>query len=243
MFTSISANGTVADPLMFTTMSEEPLRGRGARARPSPERPTLEISEIERQAAPSDTYPTVGEPLAIQLVNTLFTDGGRPLDALTTPAALTRWLQTNADRIDTAPPRKLGTPDLQRARELRAVIRPLLAAVVDGDPAPAAMVRRLNQLAALTPFTKRLHWPAGGTPKAELSPSVSDRVDALLALVAQDAIDVLGGSGAGRLRRCEAPGCICYYVKDHPRREWCSPTCGNRVRVARHYQRTHHARS
>jgi predicted RNA-binding Zn ribbon-like protein len=228
---------------MFTTMSHEPLGGRRARAQPSPERPTLEISEIERQAAPSDTYPTVGEPLAIQLVNTLFTDGGRPLDALTTPAALTRWLQANAERIETAPPRKLGAPDLERARELRVVIRALLAAVVDGDPAPAAMIRRLNQFAALAPFTRRLHWPAGATPKAQLSLSGADRLDALLALLAQDAIDVLGGSGAGRLRRCEAPGCICYYLKDHPRREWCSPTCGNRVRVARHYKRTHQTRS
>jgi predicted RNA-binding Zn ribbon-like protein len=228
---------------MFTTMSKEPLRGRRAGARSSPERPSLEISEIEREAAPSDTYPTVGEPLAIQLVNTLFTDGGRPLDALTTPAALSHWLHANADRIDTAPPRKLGPGDLERVRELRVVIRALLAAVVDDDPAPAATVGRLNQLAALTPFTKRLHWPAGATPKAQLLLSGADRLDALVALLAQDAIDVLGGSGAGRLRRCEAPGCICYYLKDHPRREWCSPTCGNRVRVARHYQRTHHTRS
>jgi predicted RNA-binding Zn ribbon-like protein len=224
-------------------MRQESKRGPRAGAQPSPERSTLEISEIERQAAPSDTYPTVGEPLAIQLVNTLFTDGGRPMDALTTPAALARWLQANADRIDTTPPRKLGAPDVERTRELRMVIRALLAAVVDGDPAPAATVKRLNQLAALTSFTRRLDWPAGATPKAQLALSGADRVDALLALLAQDAIDVLGGSGAGRLRRCEAPGCICYYLKDHPRREWCSPTCGNRVRVARHYKRTHQTRS
>jgi predicted RNA-binding Zn ribbon-like protein len=54
---------------------------------------------------------------------------------------------------------------------------------------------------------------------------------------------VLGGSGAGRLRRCEAPGCINYYLKDHPRRAWCSPKCGNRVRVARHYHRHRHTGS
>ncbi|HEY0690395.1 MAG TPA: CGNR zinc finger domain-containing protein [Kribbella sp.] len=26
-------------------------------------------------------------------------------------------------------------------------------------------------------------------------------------------------------------------MKDHPRREWCSTTCGNRARAARHYAR------
>lgn len=228
---------------MFVTMSEELLRARQTRAQPLPERATLEIPEIERQAAPSDTYPALGEPLAIELANTLFTGSGRPFDALTTPAALTRWLQTNAERIDLAPPRKLGAGDLGRVRELRVLIRALLATVVDGDSAPAATVRRLNQLAAITPFTRRLQWPAGAAPKAHLSLSSAGRLDALLALLAQNAIDVLGGSGAGRLRRCEAPGCINYYLKDHPRREWCSPKCGNRVRVGRHYQRTHHTRS
>jgi predicted RNA-binding Zn ribbon-like protein len=196
-----------------------------------------ERPQIEQQATPSDTYPALGEPLAIELANTLFTDSGQPLDALTTPAALTRWLQTNAERIDPPPPRRLSAGDLERARELRAIIRALLATAVNGDPPRAATVRRLNQIAALAPFTARLHWSAGEPPKAHLSVSGAGRLNALLALLAHSAIDVLGGSGAGRLRRCEAPGCINYYLKDHPRREWCSPKCGNRVRVARHYQR------
>jgi predicted RNA-binding Zn ribbon-like protein len=189
-------------------------------------------------ATPSDNHPALGEPLAIDLANTLFTDGGRPFDALTTPAALTRWLQANAERIDSPPPRRLGAGDLERTLELRAIIRALLGTAVDGGPPPAGTVRRLNELAALAPFTPRLQWPAGKPPNAHLSRGGADRFDALAALLAQSAIDVLGGSGAGRLRRCEAPGCINYYLKDHPRRAWCSPKCGNRVRVARHYQRT-----
>lgn len=228
---------------MFVTMSKDAKRARPTRPRPLPKRPTLDLSEIERQAAPSETYPALAEPLAIELANTLFTTSGRPFDALTTPAALARWLQTNAERIDQAPPRKLGAGELERLRELRGLIRALLATVVDGESVPAATLRRLNQLAALTAFTRRLQWPAGEAPKAHLSLSGSSRIDALLALVAQDAIDVLGGSGAGRQRRCEAPGCINYYLKDHPRREWCSSKCGNRVRVGRHYQRTHPTRS
>ena len=214
-----------------------------ARVRPSPERAMADDHQIEQQAAPSDTHPAPGEPLAVDLANTLFTDGGRPFDALTTRAALTRWLQTNAERIDPPPPRRLGADDLERARELRTIVRALLVSAVDGDPPRAATVRRLNELAALAPFTTRLHWSAGEPPKAHLSLAGAARVDALLALLAQSAIDLVGGSGAGRLRRCEAPGCINYYLKDHPRRAWCSPKCGNRVRVARHYERTRRTRS
>ena len=192
---------------------------------------------IEQQASPSDTYPALGAPLAIEFANTLFTDGGRPLDALSTPPALTRWLEANAERIDPPLPRRARARDLERARDLRATIRALLATAVGGDPPAAAAVRRLNDFAALARFTSQLDWPAGQPPKARLSPSGVGRLDALLALLAQSAIDVLGGTGLGQLRRCEAPGCISYFLKDHPRRAWCSPRCGNRVRVARHYQR------
>lgn len=195
------------------------------------------LSNIEDRAAPSDTYPLLGEPLAVEFANTLFTDRGRPFDALTTRDALARWLHANAERIDAPLPGRLPRDAVDLARELRATIRRLLAAAVDGEPPPAATVRRLNEVAALSRLTPRLRWSAAEPPKACLSQSGAGRLEALLALVAQSAIDVLGGSGAGRLRRCDAPGCINYYVKDHPRRAWCSPTCGNRVRVARHYQR------
>jgi predicted RNA-binding Zn ribbon-like protein len=40
-----------------------------------------------------------------------------------------------------------------------------------------------------------------------------------------------------QLRACLAPGCVVYFIKNHPRREWCSAGCGNRARSARHYQR------
>jgi predicted RNA-binding Zn ribbon-like protein len=33
------------------------------------------------------------------------------------------------------------------------------------------------------------------------------------------------------------PNCVLFFIKDHPRREWCSPGCGNRARVAHHYDR------
>ena len=44
---------------------------------------------------------------------------------------------------------------------------------------------------------------------------------------------------ANLARATHAPGCVLYFVQDHPRREWCSTACGNRARVARHYDRHH----
>ncbi|WNM39110.1 CGNR zinc finger domain-containing protein [Micromonospora halotolerans] len=39
------------------------------------------------------------------------------------------------------------------------------------------------------------------------------------------------------LLACPAPRCVRYFVKEHPRQAWCKPSCGNRARVSRHYQR------
>jgi predicted RNA-binding Zn ribbon-like protein len=224
---------------MFASMREEPSPDSQGHLPPPSERAGADGLQIEQQAAPSDTYPALGELLAIEFANTLFTGGDRPRDALATPAGLTRWVKTNAERIDAPSPRRFSAGDLERARELRAIILTLFATAVDGGRPDAAIIRQLNRLAALASFTARLDWPSGEPPEAHLSPSGPGRVGVLLALLAQSAIDVLGGSGAGRLRRCEAPGCTTYYLKDHPRRAWCSPKCGNRVRVARHYQRHH----
>jgi predicted RNA-binding Zn ribbon-like protein len=52
-----------------------------------------------------------------------------------------------------------------------------------------------------------------------------------------ETIELLTGDERPRLRACNAPGCVLYFVKDHPRRQWCSNACGNRARAARHYQR------
>ncbi|MFI9597778.1 CGNR zinc finger domain-containing protein [Nonomuraea sp. NPDC052265] len=54
---------------------------------------------------------------------------------------------------------------------------------------------------------------------------------------ARAAIDFLSGPQREHLRACNAPRCVRYFVKSHGRQEWCKPSCGNRARAARHYQR------
>ena len=79
----------------------------------------------------------------------------------------------------------------------------------------------------------------GSAPAADLS-AVANRVARIpwwerRALDA--AVRLFTGPERESLRACHAPGCVLYFVKSHPRREWCSVACGNRVRAARHYQR------
>jgi predicted RNA-binding Zn ribbon-like protein len=64
-------------------------------------------------------------------------------------------------------------------------------------------------------------------------------VAACLSTIARDAIDLLSGPLAGRVRECAAPDCALLFVdKSRPgRRQWCSMEgCGNR-RKTRAYRR------
>ncbi len=71
---------------------------------------------------------------------------------------------------------------------------------------------------------------AGPSTRSQVPPD-----QRLLGGLAADAIEFL--ASGPELRACLAPGCVLYFVKDHPRRAWCSTGCGNRVRAARHYAR------
>ena len=59
----------------------------------------------------------------------------------------------------------------------------------------------------------------------------------ILGRLASSTIALVSGPHADDLRKCGAPGCVLMFLKNHPRREWCSATCGNRARQARHYAR------
>jgi len=84
------------------------------------------------------------------------------------------------------------------------------------------------------PRTPRLEW--GDPPRVTYRDSAGAG-DRLAAGLATAVIEFLGGPERARLRACPAPRCVRYFVKEHPRQEWCKPSCGNRARVSRHYHR------
>jgi predicted RNA-binding Zn ribbon-like protein len=83
----------------------------------------------------------------------------------------------------------------------------------------------------------------GRKRRSEVRYHAPTATDTVLGVIAADTIELLGGPRSDDLRACGAPGCMLMFLKDHPRREWCSPTCGNRARQARHYARSRAQRS
>ncbi|WP_289007975.1 CGNR zinc finger domain-containing protein [uncultured Thermomonospora sp.] len=166
----------------------------------------------------------------------LLTTGGpgpfRRHEVLHAPADLAAWAERC--RLTPTPQLQITDSEMADARRLRdALFRIALARTRDEPPAPDDLAT-LNEAAAHPPLTPaitpdgRRRWatPATGTQ--------------LLSTVARDAVDLLTGPLADRIRTCAAADCHLIYVDtSRPgRRRWCSmENCGNRHKV-----RTHRAR-
>jgi predicted RNA-binding Zn ribbon-like protein len=206
--------------------------------------------------------PLLGEPLPVELMNTVWADRDRVHDALADPAEALAWLRAAATRTElpagdiSAPTRAAEARTLiGDLRDLRDALRRLAADVTD-DPRPdrrpvsrpaadraavvsrAAAVSTINRVAAVAPAWPELSWPADG-PATRQVRTRSPATQALLSLIASQAVALFTAAGQPPLRACLAPGCVLFFVQHHPRREWCSSGCGNRARVARHYRRHH----
>jgi predicted RNA-binding Zn ribbon-like protein len=130
-----------------------------------------------------------------------------------------------------------GSAALAAARGLRDAVRELLHARIDARlPAPDA-VAAVNAASAAVPTAPALVWDASHGPSRRQDSVAAPALARALAGVAADAIDLVTGAEQTDLHACGAPGCIRLLVRDHPRRQWCSTRCGDRVRAARYYRR------
>ncbi|TDB71592.1 ABATE domain-containing protein [Micromonospora sp. KC723] len=181
------------------------------------------------------------EPRPVRLMNTVWADRHGVHEALTVPADLARWLTATCL---THPESTVTATDLHTAITLRDALR-RLAALKTQDTRPAARsaihdidaaVHVVNQTAATGPCRDTLDVLGDRLRLRPTAPTADPAI--ALATVAAEAIALLTAPDL-ILNACHAPGCVLYFIKDHPRREWCSTACGNRARAARHYRRHH----
>lgn len=200
-------------------------------------------------------------------MNTIWADRrGARHDSLTTVPDLTAWLRATELAGRSAP---VSAADLAQARLLRDALRLLAgvataaprqgggvdgpgekagrttqaavaaAADVAGEAGVSAAVTALNAIAAAGYSPPRMG-VRDGRLIADVAPA-GPPVATALSVIAGQAMELLTEPDSP-LRACQAPGCVLFFARDHPRREWCSAGCGNRARAARHYRR-HRARS
>ena len=198
--------------------------------------------------------PLLGEVLPVELMNTTWADRAGVHDALATPAETLAWIRAIQHRLTPQPEaltgwlhdyRRAGAAQaFQQLRVLRDALR-CLAASATGDirvaaasagPDRQAAIETLDRACATAPTWLTLHWPDGEEPHCRLHSNATPG-QTVVSMLAEQAVELFSGDLRSQLRACQAPGCVLYFVKQHPRREWCSASCGNRARVARHYHR------
>ncbi|MGW4485020.1 CGNR zinc finger domain-containing protein [Amycolatopsis sp. NPDC004368] len=181
-------------------------------------------------------FPMGGEPLvALDLADTLEaeTEAGNG-DLLASPERNAAWWGLELSRLPGE-----AAPDVVRTRRLRAAIRDLLEAHLDGrGPAPASL-EEVNAVAAAVPTSPRLEAREGWETSTRWHSEHGGNV--ALAAIARETIELFADPARlARLRRCANPDCTMLFLATNRRRQWCAGNvCGNRVRVARHYRRTH----
>ncbi len=183
----------------------------------------------------SDLIPLTGEPLALDLVNTRPAAG----DLLATPAGLRGWLELEAERFGAAAEvagEELDDGALAAVRDVRDHAAHALDRIRRGESPSAEDLDALNRAQRVAPAVLELgRGPAGLLATHRRTGTAGER---LAAWLAEACAEFLAGPAVGEVRQCAADDCVMLFLPAHPRRRWCSPArCGNRVRVARHYQR------
>jgi predicted RNA-binding Zn ribbon-like protein len=196
----------------------------------------------------------MSQHLALALASTIRHDGkGGVADDLGDVAGLAAWLREQAvlleDYVDEFEALTVAADEDTRldvvavrraARTLFAVaVRPGLPSRADSSSllSDEQAVERLNLAAAALPVRPVLSWAESAAPTLTWRSEVADARVRLTAGLARAVMELLCSPARDLLRACPAPRCVRYFVKDHPRQEWCTPSCGNRARVARHYRR------
>lgn len=195
----------------------------------------------------------VGNHRALDFVNTEVATDGALRDLLGDVADLVAWLE-HAGALDRATARgalarwgakRAGDLLLAEARELRASLRKIADAAVEGRPIPRIAVRRVNAVLARGASITRVSGDSAAGFVAQRGLRLDQPAD-LLVPIAEAAAQLLCEADLARVRRCAHPACVLYFLDGtkNGTRRWCDMrTCGNRANAAAYYHRRREARS
>ncbi|QBS40210.1 CGNR zinc finger domain-containing protein [Nocardia sp. CS682] len=166
-----------------------------------------------------DPRPHLGEPLALDLLDTRWNENGHPQDLLTDVAGLGIWLAS------------AGLSD--RATADQATLEALLSA--------RTAIYDVVQNAAHTALNEVLEH--GRIRRTLTDTGPADVIDVpdptwLPAWSAADNLLHLLAEAPDRIRQCAHPDCVLFFYdtsKNGTRRWHSMATCGNRTKAARHY--------
>lgn len=196
----------------------------------------MDVSELEAN------LPVLGEPAPVELANTRYRDGDETIEFLPDPALVAAWFDASPTARLLGAPRRWSESDRRRLVSLRDAVDDLIRARIQMRTPGRDAVERLNAAARSVTRQVELNWDRSDDPRRVELVDAAGPVDAVLASIAVQAIDLLAGPDAELLRVCANDDCELLFVRQHHRRRWCHNSCGHRHRQATYY-RAHHGRS
>lgn len=190
------------------------------------------------QAGRDPAFVLVGGRPSLNLVATVGRRHATPVERIPDAAALARWFVA-AGVLPTAPP--INEAHLAQARQLREAIGSLVRSVMSGSPVRDEPLAIVNGHAVRPDLPPQLG-VRDGRPIATTPPGAD--VPSALAAIARDAVRLLGGPQAARIKECAHPDCSLLFVDETQsgRRRWCSMgRCGNLVKTAGYRARRRNA--
>jgi predicted RNA-binding Zn ribbon-like protein len=167
--------------------------------------------------------------LSLNFVATVRHRGSQPRDLLFSPEALNQWFQQSGLLSAPVP---VSPEDHKNAILLREAIHDTAYALISSSKPEKNDLTIINRFAKnaipipqLTADTCSIKW---NIPYTAMS---------CFALIALDAITLIGDTDRQRLKMCENSSCRMLFTDISPanRRRWCSMSiCGNRAKVALH---------
>jgi predicted RNA-binding Zn ribbon-like protein len=174
-----------------------------------------------------ELFSWLGRPLALDFANTVWPGRRRgPVDTIASTTDLRVWL----DRAAIAATTTDFEERLEDLRGLRSAVRQLLDAHAKGDVLPRRSMEVINLFATEAPRVDQL--VLDGRSLLVVEEVLSEEPASLFfGRVALSTMDVLTTMNIGV---CGAPSCGLFFVAERDDQRWCTNTCGNRARVARH---------
>jgi predicted RNA-binding Zn ribbon-like protein len=179
------------------------------------------------------TWEWLGQDPALDIANTVAIVDGGEHDMVADPAEYERWAAAEAAALG------LGDADAaalaaarSRLLELRPAVRAVIAAAAAGRRVARAAAAELNRASRAAPEWLELDPTTGRLRDG----SRARAADVLIARYARAAMALVAEDAAAEIRRCPAPSCGMFYRPGRKDQHWCSPQCGSRARVARHYR-------
>ncbi|HEX6532011.1 MAG TPA: ABATE domain-containing protein [Nitrospira sp.] len=186
----------------------------------------------------------VGNQAALDFVNTDLVLDGNPTDLLPSIEALISWsiqaglvTKEEAKQIEQARGRH-DAETLKQVKAFRTTMREMAERLAAGRPVLQATIEAVNLA-----LRHRLGYPQVSRRRGAFERTYQTEVKnpkQLLGPLAEAASDLLTACDPSLVKKCQNPACVLLFydtTKNHAR-HWCSMSlCGNRSKVAAHYQR------